>query len=315
MYMLTTCLTDLYNCTLLPCFLGPGGGSSLLTADQGETKVAVFKPPHPGFFVYHCAMAPAPVHLAQGMYGVVLVDPEGGIQPRADREYCLVQAELYVRERDGNDSTTMVAKHEEHRRREIEDELKGLTRLEMDIEAGLKEQATYVLFNGRKETEASEPPSPTAKKGGDGTTEGDNTPSSAVSHTPTAHREEPDDRLRAKPGENIRLFFANAGPNLISSFHCIGGCWDRVWREADLISPPAQAVQTTLVPAGGAVVVDFKPDVPGVYTLVDHSLFRIEKGAVRFIHVEGDPVSRPDIYASASGQNGLKNCDACKLHP
>ena len=70
-----------------------------------------------------------------------------------------------------------------------------------------------------------------------------------------------------------------------------------------------------LFPVIGAVVVDFKPCVPGVYTLVDHSLFRIEKGTVRFIHVEGDPMSRPDLYGSASGQEGLKNCDTCKLHP
>lgn len=272
--------------------LGPGGGASLLSVDAGETKIAFFKPPHPGFFIYHCSMAPAPVHLAQGMYGAVLVEPEGGIQPVADKEYCVVQAELYVTERDGDDNSIMIGEHEELYRDQIQSELNGLTRLDMDIDAGMHEQASYVLFNGRKQTDSTLPPSPSL-----------------------THGDEPEHILRAKPGDNIRLFFANVGPNLVSSFHCIGGCWDRVWREADLISPPAQSVQTTLVPAGGAVVVDFKPYVPGVYTLVDHSLFRIEKGAVQFVHVEGDPVSRPDIYASGSGQEGLKNCSNCKLHP
>jgi len=55
-------------------------------------------------------------------------------------------------------------------------------------------------------------------------------------------------------------------------------------------------VQTTMVPAGGATVVEFTTEVPGTLTIVDHSLGRLEKGAAGQIVVEGDP--RPEIFQS-----------------
>jgi nitrite reductase (NO-forming) len=66
----------------------------------------------------------------------------------------------------------------------------------------------------------------------------------------------------------------------------IGEIFDRVYREASL-SKPSLNVQTTLIPAGGASVVDFKVQVPGDYTLVDHSIFRINKGAIGTLQVKG----------------------------
>lgn len=65
----------------------------------------------------------------------------------------------------------------------------------------------------------------------------------------------------------------------------IGQIFDKVYREGDLISPPARGIQTTLVPAGGSAVVEMDTTVPGSYTLVDHSIFRIDKGAVGFLKV------------------------------
>jgi nitrite reductase (NO-forming) len=91
--------------------------------------------------------------------------------------------------------------------------------------------------------------------------------------------------LKAKVGETVRIFFGVGGPNLTSSFHVIGEIFDRVYVEggrtvnADL--------QTTLVPTGGATIVEFKVDYPGTYILVDHSLGRLEKGAAGFLEVEG----------------------------
>ena len=79
---------------------------------------------------------------------------------------------------------------------------------------------------------------------------------------------------------NLITYKGNAGPNLISSFHVIGMIFDKTYREGDLYSAPARGLQTTLIPAGGASVVEFDAIVPGNYTLVDHSIFRIEK--VRF---------------------------------
>jgi len=116
--------------------------------------------------------------------------------------------------------------------------------------------------------------------------------------------------IKAKTGETVRIFFGNIGPNLISSFHVIGETFDRVYREADLISPPARSVQTTLVPAGGATVVEFKVEVPGTYTLLDHAIFRVEKGAVGYLEVAGE--HRHDIFAS---DQDPYICPGCMVHP
>ncbi len=101
--------------------------------------------------------------------------------------------------------------------------------------------------------------------------------------------------LKAKTGETVRIYFGNIGPNKISSFHIVGCIMDKVYREGDLVSEPARSIQTTLVPAGGAVVVEVKPIVPGNYIMLDHSMFRMEKGAMGILSVEGEP--RPDIYS------------------
>ena len=87
------------------------------------------------------------------------------------------------------------------------------------------------------------------------------------------------DRMQAKTGETVRIFFGNGGVNLVSSFHVIGEIFDRVYPEASLTSTPHTDVQTTLVPAGGATVVEFALEVPGNYILVDHALSRLDRGA------------------------------------
>ena len=116
--------------------------------------------------------------------------------------------------------------------------------------------------------------------------------------------------LRAQQGERVRIYFGNIGPNLASSFHVIGTIFDKVYREGDLISPPARSVQTTLVPAGGSTVVEIATSVPGNFTLVDHSIFRIEKGCVGFLKVAG-PDPRADLYQASEP---LAFCPGCKLH-
>ena len=93
--------------------------------------------------------------------------------------------------------------------------------------------------------------------------------------------------MRAKVGEVVRIYFGVGGPNLTSSFHVIGEIFDRVYDQASLTSPPLTDVQTTLVPPGGATMVEFKADYPGRYVLVDHALSRMEKGLAGFLTVEG----------------------------
>lgn len=99
------------------------------------------------------------------------------------------------------------------------------------------------------------------------------------------------------------------GPNLLASFHLIGGIFEKVWRDGDLVSPPARFIQTVAVPPGGATVVDVHPIVPGTYTLVDHAIFRLDKGAVGYLNVTGK--ERPDVYSGGDPQP----CPGCKLHP
>ncbi|MEO6569787.1 MAG: c-type cytochrome, partial [Opitutaceae bacterium] len=95
----------------------------------------------------------------------------------------------------------------------------------------------------------------------------------------------------AKTGELVRIYFGVGGPNITSSFHVIGEIFDRVYSEAGMKSVQ-ENVQTTLVPSGGATIVEFKVEVPGTFVLVDHSLTRaFNKGALGMLKVDG-PTNR-----------------------
>ena len=74
---------------------GPGGGASLTQTAAGQMTEFTFKALRSGLFVYHCATAPVPVHIANGMYGLILVEPPGGL-PRVDREYYVMQSKFYT---------------------------------------------------------------------------------------------------------------------------------------------------------------------------------------------------------------------------
>jgi len=105
--------------------------------------------------------------------------------------------------------------------------------------------------------------------------------------------------LRMQVGERARIYFVNAGLNLISSFHPIGSHWDVVYPEAALLNEPLRGSQTTLVPAGGGTVVELIGQVPSTLILVDHALARtFDKGAMGQIVVEGEP--DPEIFEAIS---------------
>ena len=212
---------------------GPGGGAEATNVAPGKTAIFNFKALNPGLYVYHCAAAPVPMHIANGMYGLILVEPAGGL-PKVDREYYIMQSEFYTK-----------GKTDE----------KGLQ--DFDQDKGVDENPTYVVFNGKKN----------ALMG--------------------------DKMLEAKVGETVRLYVGNAGPNLASSFHVIGEIFDRVYFEGG--SKINENVQTTLIPAGGAVIVEFKVEEPGEYILVDHSIFRaFNKGAIGKLKVTGE--KNPQVY-------------------
>lgn len=95
------------------------------------------------------------------------------------------------------------------------------------------------------------------------------------------------DNMVGNVGETVRMFVGNGGVNLVSSFHVIGEIFDTVYPEA-AIRDPKRDVQTTIVPAGGASIVEFDLNYPGNYVLVDHALARLDRGAWGMLHVEGE---------------------------
>lgn len=80
---------------------GPGGGAVLTTAMPGEEYAFRFKALNPGLYVYHCAVPPVAMHIANGMYGMILVEPEEGLAP-VDREFYVMQGEIYTEEPFGS---------------------------------------------------------------------------------------------------------------------------------------------------------------------------------------------------------------------
>jgi len=76
---------------------GPGGGAGATVAEPGQMKTFKFKALKPGLFVYHCATPMVAQHISNGMYGMILVEPEGGL-PKVDHEFYVMQGEIYTEE-------------------------------------------------------------------------------------------------------------------------------------------------------------------------------------------------------------------------
>jgi nitrite reductase (NO-forming) len=205
---------------------GPHGGGKATFTGPGQETSFLFRALNPGLYVYHCAVAPVGMHIANGMYGLILVEPKEGL-PEVDREYYVMQGEFYTEGALG---------------------AKGLQ--PFSYQKALAESPDYVVFNGS-----------VGSMGGESA-------------------------LQARAGERIRLFVGNGGPSLASSFHVIGEIFDNVHVEGG--TTVNRNVQTTLVPPGGATMVEFRADVPGHYVMVDHAIFRaLDKGANGIIEVTG----------------------------
>lgn len=213
---------------------GPGGGAVFTQSKPGEETMFTFTALNPGVFVYHCATPMIPHHISNGMYGLILVEPEGGL-PVVDKEFYVMQGEIYTVEPFGT---------------------KG--KLNFSEAKLLDEAPEYFIING------------------------------SVGALTALHP------LKANVGDTVRIYYGVGGPNFTSAFHVIGEIFDRVFDQASLTAPPLTDVQTTLVPPGGATVVEFKVDVPGRYILVDHALSRLQRGLAGFLIAEGE--DQPEIF-------------------
>jgi nitrite reductase (NO-forming) len=79
----------------LHAVLGPGGGAMLMQTGHGVTNTFAFKALRPGIYIYHCASPHIPTHIANGMYGMILVEPKDGLA-KVDHEYYVMQGEFYT---------------------------------------------------------------------------------------------------------------------------------------------------------------------------------------------------------------------------
>jgi nitrite reductase (NO-forming) len=193
-------------------------------APGGQASIR-FQATRPGVYVYHCMTPTIGQHVANGMYGMIVVEPPGGL-PKVDREFYLMQGDFYLQGERGQPG------------------LHDFSPAKL-----LAEAPDYVLLNG-----------------GIGALSGEHA-------------------MKAQVGETVRIFFGVGGPNLDSAFHVVGGIFDKVYPEG--ASEPQTNVQTTLVPPGGATMVELKFDVPGMYMIEDHHITRLEKGAMAHLVVEG----------------------------
>jgi len=175
-----------------------------------EQGTFVYPANTPGVFMYHCGTQPVLAHIANGMYGTIIVEPTDGYPTDAeiDHEYTIVQSEWYT---------------------------------ENDFHAMLNEEPEYVVFNGDNFSLHQQP-------------------------------------LTAQVGDRVRIYFVNAGPNELSSFHVVGTIFDRVYADGNPANVQ-EGVQTVLVPAGGGTVVEFTVTEAGEYMLVTHQFNHATKGA------------------------------------
>ena len=192
----------------------------------GEEKHFTFDATFPGVFFYHCGSDPMLQHIARGMFGAIIVDPkDAGAMPKADREYVLVQSELYPNPDSKEDM--------------------------------MANKWTNVMFNG-------------------GIFKYDPV------HDPAATR-----WLQAKPGERVRVYFVNAGPNEFSSFHPIAGIWDAVYPSGNPKNV-LHGMQSYVVGAGDAATFDLVSPKEGANAIVTHSLKAALTGAIAVIMFNND---------------------------
>jgi len=170
----------------------------------------------PGAFMYHCGTAPVAAHIANGMYGALIVDPRVSRPPA--RELVFVQSEFYMTPDSTGAPRTLAW-----------DRLLSLA-------------PDFVTFNGRAAQYAEHP-------------------------------------IDVKVNELLRLYVANAGPNRVSSFHVVGGIFERVFQDGSLTNPLV-GVQTVNVPVGGGSIFEIRLKEPGEYPFVTHAFADATKGGV-----------------------------------
>ena len=194
------------------------------TIQAGQSLVYQFKADYAGIWMYHCGTAPAIEHIANGMFGAVIIDPPN-LAPIA-HEYVMIQSELYL----------------------------GPQGQPGDLTKMLADTPDAVVFNGY---------------------------ANQYKYAP----------IKVDPGQRIRIWVLDAGPNDISSFHIVGTIFDTVFKEGHYELQPGN------VTGGGSQALDLDPAQggfvettfaePGVYTMVSHKFADASQGDLGTFDVGG----------------------------
>lgn len=235
--------------------IAPGGGADATNVAPGETRNFQFVATRQGAYLYHCAAEGMPwEHLSRGMYGLILVEPPGGLAP-GYREFYVGQSEWYVSpvpdEEGGEEEEEEEEGGEGEEEEEEEEGEGGGATLAFDWAKAAAELPEYYTFNGH--TRALTDPALFGAA------------------------------MQVVQGSNVRIFYVNAGPNKTSSLHLVGGIFDRVM--PGYFGDVLRNVETVSVASGSALVAEFSTPALGTFPLVDHALFRIPKGAAGTVTV------------------------------
>jgi len=191
----------------------------MVTIAPGATWTYTFKADYAGVWMYHCGAAPALQHIANGMFGMVIVEPKGGFD-KADEELAIIQSEWYF---GGQGQIASYAKAN-----------------------STAPQPDFVVFNG-------------------------------------VANQYKDNPIQVEPGNRIRIFVLNVGPNEDSSFHIVGTIFDTVIKEGMVLNKGnaqgwgSQAVD--LSPAQAAIIELTVPE-SGMYAMVTHAFNFVGHGAI-----------------------------------
>ena len=191
---------------------------------SGKSIHFTFRADAPGAFMYHCGTVPAMDHMANGMYGAIIVDPRKPLPP-ADHSYVLVSSEWYL----SSDGLSAPA---------------GLSTTKL-----LDQLPDWVTWNGYANQYKVHP-------------------------------------LAADPGDTIRFYVIDAGPNLDNDFHVVGTVLKRAWIDGD-VTHELNGIQTAGVPAGGSGIFDVQIPHPGLYPFVSHSFAAVGHGEVGLLSIGG----------------------------
>lgn len=246
-------------------------GTAFRSISPGESLTYTFTPRYAGAFLYHCGTEPILLHIGNGMYGAIIVDPPTPLPPA--REFVLVHSSFYLDKPQGagavgggsdtaRSGTVRGGSDRSATGRFVADPGSGRVPASAGIQGSQREMPVYDTSYHKMRYAFPD--------------------YAAFNGYSYQYRLEP---IRVRRGERVRFYVVCAGPTQDCSFHVVGEIFDTVY----LGAPPGNAingVQTFSVPAGGGMVFELMADIPGAFPFVNHKSGHGDKGATGLLVVE-----------------------------